>query len=56
MQDKEMIEIIGIPKATIADWKTSNNYRQIIYEILKNMPKEELQKKVEAIKTLKGIE
>ncbi len=55
MQDVELKDILNMPSSTISEWKKADNYRLIIYEILKNMPKEELQKKVEAIKTLKGI-
>lgn len=55
MQDKEIIEILGMPKGTIQDWKKANNYRTLIYELIKNMDKEELEKRVEAIKLLRGI-
>ncbi|NQY20846.1 MAG: hypothetical protein HRT40_05995 [Campylobacteraceae bacterium] len=55
MQDKDIINIVGLPKGTIQDWKKANNYRTIIYELISNMDKEELIKKVEAIKLLKGI-
>lgn len=55
MKDTEISKILNIPLTTIRDWKKANNYRTLIYELIKNMDKEELEKRVEAIKLLKGI-
>jgi len=55
MQDKELKEILTIPSSTISEWKKANNYRVVIYELLKSIPKEDLEKRVEAIKLLKGL-
>lgn len=57
MKDTELIKILNIPSSTISDWKKTDedNWRKIIYELLKSYPKEELEKRVEAIKLLKGI-
>ena len=48
MQDKELSKILGIPKTTISDWKKSNNYRKLIYELLKSLNKDSLEERVEA--------
>ncbi len=57
MTDKELSSILNISIQTLATWKKTNteNYRKLIYEFLKSYSKEELEKKVEAIKLLKGI-
>ena len=57
MKDTELIKILNIPSSTISDWKKTDedNWRKIIYELLKSYPKEELEKRIEAIKLLKGI-
>ncbi len=55
MQDKDLAKLIGIPTSTLSEWKKAGNYRVIVYEILKSTNEEELKKRVEAIKLLKGI-
>ncbi|MCT7911651.1 hypothetical protein N5912_07405 [Arcobacter lacus] len=57
MTDKELSSILNISIQTLATWKKTdtNNYRRLVYELIKNMDKEELEKRVEAIKLLKGI-
>lgn len=57
MKDTELTELLKIPSSTISDWKKHDmeNYRRLVYELLKSYDKEELQKRVEAIKLLKGI-
>lgn len=55
MQDKEINQILGIPITTMQNWKKSGDYKLVLYELLKSMDKEELQRKVEAIKLLKGM-
>ncbi len=55
MKDTELNQIIGIPIGTIQEWKKSESFRKLLYELLSTMSKEELQKRVEAIKLLKGI-
>ena len=56
MQDKELAKLIGMPTSTLSEWKKAKNYRIVLYELLKSLNVEELKKKVEAIKLLKGIE
>jgi len=58
MKDTEITNIINIPASTLSDWKIKDvsNWRKIIYELLSNTDKEELIKKVEAIRLLKGLE
>ena len=55
MQDKDLIEILDMPRSTVSEWKKADNYRLLIYEILKSMDQDELKAKVEAIKLLKGL-
>lgn len=55
MKDTELNAILGIPIPTIQLWKKSDSFRRLLYELLSTMTKEELEKKVEAIKLLKGI-
>lgn len=57
MKDTELNKILNIPTTTLSDWKKADvdNWRKIIYELLKSYTKEELEKRVEAIKLLKGI-
>ena len=56
MKDTEISKIINIPITTLRDWKKTeeDNYRKIIYDLLKSFPQEELEKRIEAIKLLKG--
>ena len=56
MKDTELHQIIGIPVQTLQDWKRSDSFRKLLYELLSTMDKEDLQKRVEAVKLLKGIE
>ena len=56
MKDTELSRIIGIPISTIQEWKRSDSFRKLLYELLSTMDKEELSKKVEAVKLLKGLE
>ena len=56
MQDKELNNIIGIPLRTLNDWKKSQNYRKIMYEVLKGLPQdyiESVKKKLEEEDKLK---
>jgi len=57
MKNIELKEMLNIPIATLSDWKKKDgdNWRRLVYELLINMDKEELKKKVEAIKLLKGL-
>jgi len=55
MKDTELNKIIGIPIGTIQEWKRSESFRRLLYELLSTMDKDELQNKVEAIKLLKGL-
>jgi len=55
MKDTELSKLIGIPIPTLQNWKKSDNFRKLLYELLSTMDKEELEKRVEAIKLLKGL-
>lgn len=57
MKDTELSKLINIPITTIRDWKKTDNdnYRKLIYELLKGYNKEELEKRIDAIKLIKGI-
>lgn len=45
--DKEITEVIGIPRLTLHSWKTGNGYTRLLYSILKNMSVSELKEKRE---------
>jgi formate dehydrogenase maturation protein FdhE len=50
MKDIEIFQNIGVPLQTLQLWKKSDNYRKLLYELLKNMPKdyiEEIKKRVD---------
>jgi hypothetical protein len=53
---RELEELLNMPYATLYGWKNSKDHRKIIYEILANYEKEELQKKIEAIKLIFNIQ
>ena len=55
MKDTEISNIIGISISTLQDWKRSDSFRKLLYELLSTMDREELIKKVEAVKLLKNI-
>ena len=55
MKDTDLTRILDIPSATLSDWKKDTSKRKLLYEFLKSFSKEELEKRVEAIKLLKGI-
>ena len=52
MQDKEIIEVFGIPKATLDTWKKTDadNWRFDVYHFLKNQDKVMTKFKMELIK------
>jgi len=57
LQDKELNKIIGIPLRTLNDWKKSENYRRVLYEVLKGLPSkylESVKKKLEEEDKLKN--
>jgi len=57
MNDKQICELFGISPSTLNNWKSekSGDGKKLLYEFLKSFSKEELEKRVEAIKLLKGI-
>jgi hypothetical protein len=57
MNDKKICELFNIPQSTLNNWKSgkSGEGKKLLYEFLKSFSKEELEKRVEAIKLLKGI-
>ncbi len=44
-QDKEITEILGIPRLTLHSWKTGNSHTKLLYAILKRMSATELKSK-----------
>lgn len=46
-QDKEITDILGIPRLTIHSWKRGNSYTKLLYSILKRMSATELKAKKE---------
>ncbi len=45
--DKEITEVIGIPRLTLHSWKNGSGYTKLLYAILKNMSTAELEDKRE---------
>ncbi|RLA66294.1 MAG: hypothetical protein DRQ78_04415 [Epsilonproteobacteria bacterium] len=46
-QDKEITEILGIPRLTLHSWKTGSSHTRLLYSILKRMSASELRAKKE---------
>ena len=46
-QDKEITDILGIPRLTIHSWKTGSSHTKLLYAILKRMSATELKAKKE---------
>ncbi len=46
-QDKEITDILGIPRLTIHSWKTGSSHTRLLYSILKRMSATELRAKKE---------
>ncbi len=46
-QDKEITDILGIPRLTIHSWKTGSSHTRLLYSILKRMSATELMAKKE---------
>lgn len=44
-QDKEITDIIGIPRLTLHSWRTGSSHTKLLYGILKNMSVSELKEK-----------
>ena len=55
IKDTEISKILNIPIQTISDWKKSSSKRKCLYDFLKSFNKEDMIKRVEAIKTLKEV-
>ena len=49
--DVKIKEIVGIPISTLQDWKQKerDDYRRILYDMLKNMSEEELKEKTKEV-------
>lgn len=56
IKDTEISRLLNIPVQTISDWKKPTSKRKDLYDFLKSFSKEDMLKRVEAIKLLKGIE
>ena len=48
ISDVKIKDIVGIPISTLQDWKQKerDDYRRVLYDMLKNMSEEELKEKV----------
>lgn len=57
MNKNEIEKLFGINRTTQWNWETgkSGEKKQILYEFLKTLNTEDIIKKIEAIKLLKGI-
>jgi len=55
MKKTELSKIINIPTSTLTDWEKTESKRHLVYELLQSFTKEELEKRIEAIKLLKGL-
>ena len=55
IKDTEISRMLNIPVQTISDWKKKDSNRKMLYDFLKSFTKEELEKRVEAIKLLRGM-
>jgi formate dehydrogenase maturation protein FdhE len=40
MKDIEIFKSLGIPLQTLQNWKNSNSYRQVLYEVIRELPKD----------------
>lgn len=54
IKDTEISKMLNIPVQTISDWKKPTSQRKDLYDFLKSFDKEDMKKRVEAIKLLKG--
>lgn len=55
MKDTELNQIFDIPISTLSEWKKKDSKRNLLYEFLKSFNSDDLKKRIEAIKLLKGI-
>lgn len=55
MKDTELSKLLNIPISTLMDWKKVGRKRKSLYDFLKSFSKEDMEKRLEAIKTLQGI-
>ena len=48
ISDVKIKDIVGIPISTLQDWKQKerDDYRRVLYDMLKNMSEEELRNRV----------
>ena len=51
ISDVKIKDIVGIPISTLQDWKQKerDDYRRILYDMLKNMSEEELKEKTKEV-------
>ncbi len=49
ISDAELYRLIGLPVTTARDWKKRDDYRKVIYELIKNMSKEEIKRRLKKI-------
>ncbi len=49
ISDADLHRLIGLPVTTARDWKKRSDYRKVIYEMLKNMTKKEIEKRLEGV-------
>lgn len=55
MKDTELNELLNIPISTLSEWKKEDSNRRQLYEFLKSFSKEDIEKRLEAIRTLREI-
>lgn len=51
ISDVKIKDIVGIPISTLQDWKQKerDDYRRVLYDMLKNMSEDELKDKVKEV-------
>jgi formate dehydrogenase maturation protein FdhE len=56
MKDVEIFKNIGIPLQTLQLWKKSDNYRKLLYELVKELPKDYINQVKEKIENENKID
>ncbi len=48
ISDRALSRVVGIPVQTLQDWKKKDdNWRKVLYKLLKNMSEEEIRERLE---------
>lgn len=56
MKDTELSKILDLPISTLSEWKKDTSKRKLLYDFLKSFEPEDIEKRLTAIKLLKGKE